>query len=65
VKVRKRYSIEGSRKLLGGVSHNSIYGMLRTGELAIASSAAVGSFQTRRSLALTSLSVMGFARFGS
>jgi Helix-turn-helix domain len=30
----KLYSIEEARELLGGISRNSIYGMLRTGELA-------------------------------
>ena len=31
---RKLYSIKEARELLGGISRNSIYSMLRTGELA-------------------------------
>jgi hypothetical protein len=31
---RALYSIQEARKLLGGISRNSIYAMLRTGELA-------------------------------
>ena len=34
MKVRKLYSIEEARELLGGISRNSIYGILRSGELA-------------------------------
>jgi hypothetical protein len=34
MKDRKLYSIEEARELLGGISRNSVYGMLRTGELA-------------------------------
>jgi excisionase family DNA binding protein len=31
---RALYSIQEARKLLGGISRNTIYGLLRTGELA-------------------------------
>jgi excisionase family DNA binding protein len=31
---RVLYSIQEARKLLGGISRNTIYGLLRTGELA-------------------------------
>jgi hypothetical protein len=34
MKDRKLYSIEEARELLGGISRNSIYALLRTGELA-------------------------------
>jgi hypothetical protein len=52
---RALYSIQKARKLLGGISRNTIYGLLRTGELAsvvigcrrFISSAAIAEFVAR------------------
>ena len=52
---RALYSIQEARKLLGGISRNTIYGLLRTGELAsvvigcrrFISSAAIAEFVAR------------------